>query len=54
MLKAGSLFTETGKTGCQITYRPVADVYILDADMIITDKLGVLYAPDGIAVHVDL
>ncbi|EOT5060326.1 type III secretion system effector arginine glycosyltransferase NleB [Escherichia coli] len=52
MLKAGSLFTETGKTGCH-NISPCSGCIYLDADMIITDKLGVLYAPDGIAVHVD-
>lgn len=52
ILKAGSLFTETGKTGCH-NISPCSGCIYLDADMIITDKLGVLYAPDGIAVHVD-
>ncbi|EHJ4094645.1 non-LEE encoded effector protein NleB [Escherichia fergusonii] len=51
LLKASSLFTETGKAGCH-NLSPSGGCIYLDADMVLTGKLGVIHVPDGIAVHV--
>lgn len=51
VLKAGSLFTESGKAGCG-NVSPGGGCIYLDADMVLTGKLGVLHVADGIAVHV--
>jgi len=51
LLKASSLFTETGKAGCH-DLSPCGGCIYLDADMVLTDKLGIIHVPDGIAVHV--
>ncbi|ENG8501683.1 non-LEE encoded effector protein NleB, partial [Salmonella enterica subsp. enterica] len=52
MLKAGQLFLEADKVGCYDLSTNSGCIY-LDADMIITEKLGGIYIPDGIAVHVE-
>ncbi|HFW4525631.1 TPA: type III secretion system effector arginine glycosyltransferase SseK1, partial [Salmonella enterica subsp. enterica serovar Weltevreden] len=52
MLKAGQLFLEADKAGCYDLSTNSGCIY-LDTDMIITEKLGGIYIPDGIAVHVE-
>lgn len=51
LLKGSNAFLEAGKHGCH-HLQPGGGCIYLDADMLLTDKLGTLYLPDGIAVHV--
>ncbi len=42
------LFLEAGKTGCHLICNQGGGyLYILMRDMLLTDKLGTLYLPDG-------
>ncbi|EEA2080132.1 type III secretion system effector arginine glycosyltransferase [Salmonella enterica] len=51
LLKGSDAFLEAGKPGCH-HLQPGGGCIYLDADMLLTDKLGTLYLPDGIAIHV--
>ncbi|EDF9126141.1 TPA: non-LEE encoded effector protein NleB, partial [Salmonella enterica subsp. enterica serovar Dublin] len=51
LLKGSNAFLEAGKHGCH-HLQPGGGCIYLDADMLLTGKLGTLYLPDGIAVHV--
>lgn len=50
LLKGSSAFLEAGKTGCH-QLRPDGGCIYLDADMVLTGKLGDMTLPEGIAVH---
>lgn len=52
LLKAGNIFRDSCNTKNHDISSRNGCIY-LDMDMMITDKLGVIYAPDGIAVYVD-
>ncbi|HBN1858832.1 TPA: NleB family type III secretion system effector arginine glycosyltransferase [Escherichia coli] len=52
LLKAGDIFRYSCNTKNHDISSGNGCIY-LDMDMILTDKLGTIYAPDGISIHVD-